>query len=118
MSPGPVTPPEDAPKTPSGAAQEAEPSRGKRARRAPGENLPLLGLGFSTASIVGFTSWLGYIADQRYQTKPWLLVAGSLLGVVVAMADLLMTVRRHEKVRRAMREEERSASASGEGPSS
>jgi F0F1-type ATP synthase assembly protein I len=104
MSPGSDPSADGGPETPSGAGQET--GRPARERRTPGESLPLLGLGFSTASIVGFTSWLGYLADQRYETRPWLLVVGSLLGVVVAMADLLMTVRRHEKVRRAAREAE------------
>lgn len=40
-----------------------------------------------TGAVLGL-GLLGYILDQKFETKPYLLLAGLLLGVVVGMYEL------------------------------
>ena len=37
---------------------------------------------------------LGYLADEKWGTEPWLLVAGSFLGFVLATYQLVRAVSR------------------------
>jgi len=63
----------------------------------PGRGLALLGVGFSFGAVVGAMIWVGYEADAWLHTRPWLLLAGALLGVALATYDLIKTVTAFEK---------------------
>lgn len=39
------------------------------------------GLGFEFAGVVAVCTYLGYLADQRWQSDPWGTIAGAGLGV-------------------------------------
>ncbi|MBK8976883.1 MAG: AtpZ/AtpI family protein [Planctomycetes bacterium] len=41
------------------------------------------------AAAVGLFAWLGHRADASFGTRPWLLVSGSLLGVVGGFLHLV-----------------------------
>ena len=41
---------------------------------------PFIDAAWQFAAAVGLMCWLGFEGDKRFGTKPWLLVAGSLLG--------------------------------------
>ncbi len=47
----------------------------------PGD-LRVLGLGLELALAIGGLGWLGDWADHRWQTGPWLLLSGIILGTV------------------------------------
>src|SRR5437763_14590358 len=44
---------------------------------------PYLDLGVTFVVAIGGGAWLGYWADQHWNTAPWLLLAGAMLGIVV-----------------------------------
>jgi F0F1-type ATP synthase assembly protein I len=48
-----------------------------------------LSLGLEFAATVGLLTWAGWWADQRWGYKPWGTVAGSMLGVALAMYRLI-----------------------------
>lgn len=60
-------------------------------------SLALVGQGFSFAAIVGVMAWLGHLADEKFGTDPWLLIAGTLVGVVVAVYDLIRMLQAWER---------------------
>jgi F0F1-type ATP synthase assembly protein I len=43
---------------------------------------PYLDLGMTFVVALGGGIWLGFWADKRLDTAPWLLLAGALLGMV------------------------------------
>ena len=49
------------------------------------------------AALVGVMTYLGYLADQEWGTKPWLTITGGMLGVAMATFDLIRTVQRIER---------------------
>ena len=62
-----------------------------------GKSLVFLGQGFTFAAIVGVMAFAGHKADAWLGTDPWLLITGTLLGVGLAMYDLIRTVTAWEK---------------------
>jgi F0F1-type ATP synthase assembly protein I len=62
--------------------------------------LAYAGVGVSFVAISGVMAFLGHLADRAFDTEPWLLVSGAMLGVVVATFDLLRTVNRIESGKR------------------
>jgi F0F1-type ATP synthase assembly protein I len=59
--------------------------------------LRFLGVGFSFAAIVAVGWFLGQWADGRFGTAPWLTIAGTLVGVALAMFDLIKTTAALER---------------------
>ena len=58
---------------------------------------PYLGIGTALATTVALGAGAGYWLDERFGTKPWLLLAGGVLGMVVAFYQFFRTVARLEK---------------------
>ena len=58
------------------------------------EAAPLLGLGTSLAMTVLLGLGLGYWADQKLGTRPWLFLLGAALGLVTALYQFFKTVSR------------------------
>ena len=48
-----------------------------------------LGTGTQLAVSVGGGVWLGYKADEKLGTAPWLLIFGSVLGLTVGLYQLI-----------------------------
>jgi len=46
-------------------------------------HLRYAGLGFEFAGAVALFSFLGYLADQRWETKPYGVAIGGLAGIVI-----------------------------------
>lgn len=53
-----------------------------------------MGLGSMLAAAVLLGIAVGYWADGRLGTKPWLTLAGALLGLVVGFTNLLLVILR------------------------
>lgn len=60
--------------------------------------LAFAGIGFSFAAIVGVMTYLGHLADGEWGTRPWLTITGGMLGVALAMFDLIRSVQRIERL--------------------
>ena len=56
------------------------------------EAAPLLGLGTTLAVTVLAGLGLGYWADQRLGTQPWLLLLGACVGIAAAMLHFFRSV--------------------------
>jgi len=71
---------------------------------------PYMGLGVQLAGSVLLYVVAGYLADRWLGTEPWLLVAGSMLGMATFFVLLARTVRRlnEETARRAEERRKRS----------
>lgn len=59
--------------------------------------LRFLGVGFSFAAIVAVAWFVGQWADGRFGTAPWLTLVGTLIGVGLAMFDLIKTAAALER---------------------
>ncbi len=58
---------------------------------------PYLNIGYVWAiSVIAFTL-LGVYLDNRWQTKPWLTLAGALLGIFSGFYHLIKTVIQEDK---------------------
>jgi ATP synthase protein I len=68
--------------------------RGARERRRMAEGASI-GLEFGIAIALG--AWIGSWLDKRYETDPWLLLAGILIGSAAAFRDLIRFARRYER---------------------
>jgi ATP synthase protein I len=55
---------------------------------------PFLHMGWSIAISVSLGALLGYWLDNRFDTSPWLLIAGALLGITAGFVELIRTVQR------------------------
>jgi F0F1-type ATP synthase assembly protein I len=53
---------------------------------------PFIDAAWQFAASVGLMCWLGYLGDKRFDTKPWLLVAGSLLGFAAGIWSFVKVV--------------------------
>lgn len=53
---------------------------------------PFIDASWQFVASVGLMCWLGYWADGKLGTKPWLLVTGSLLGFAAGMYALVKVV--------------------------
>jgi F0F1-type ATP synthase assembly protein I len=70
---------------------------GETDRRRGLGGLRYVGVGFSFAVIVAAGWFVGQWADGRFGTAPWLTLAGTLLGVALAMFDLIKTAAALER---------------------
>lgn len=57
----------------------------------------LVGLGMELGLTIGGLSYLGYWADRRFETSPWLALVGVLLGMTVGCYTLAAQVLASEK---------------------
>ncbi len=55
---------------------------------------PFLHIGWTIAISVTLGAGVGYWFDKRLGTGPWLLVAGSLLGIAAGFVELVRLTRR------------------------
>ena len=78
-------------------ANEAEDGPLGSTKNSAHRGLAFTGAGFSFCAIVGVMTWLGSWADGKFGTDPWLLISGSLLGVAIAVYDLIRTVNAFEE---------------------
>jgi F0F1-type ATP synthase assembly protein I len=53
---------------------------------------PYMNLGWQLVISVGVMALLGWWLDGKFHTKPWLLVAGSLLGAAAGLYTFIKTV--------------------------
>ena len=53
---------------------------------------PLLGIGATFVASIGVSMALGWWLDRSLGTKPWLTLAGALLGIVVGFYLFFKTV--------------------------
>ena len=53
-----------------------------------------LDLGFTFVAAIGGGALLGYWLDARWATQPWLLLTGSLLGIIVGFYHFFAVVLR------------------------
>lgn len=53
---------------------------------------PYLQAGWSLAGAVALGAVVGYLADRKLGTTPWLLVVGSLLGLAAGFYSLFRTI--------------------------
>ena len=40
------------------------------------------GIGFEFAGVIGIFVYMGYVADEKFETGPWLLLTGFFVGFV------------------------------------
>jgi ATP synthase protein I len=59
--------------------------------------LRFLGVGFSFAAIVAVGWFVGQWADGKFGTAPWFTLVGTLVGVGLAMLDLIKTTAALER---------------------
>ena len=80
-----------------GGASRKNPNSFVRATRALQENAsrsgPVAGASYSLIGAILLLGGGGYFLDGRFGTKPWLAVAGLLLGVVVGFYELIKVTR-------------------------
>ena len=66
-------------------------------KEGPGEALrelgPLLSVGTMLAASLGLGVLVGYWADGRFGTTPWLMLVGLFLGLGVGVYNLVMVIR-------------------------
>ena len=55
---------------------------------------PYMDIGWTFVIAVGGGAWLGYKADAYLATKPWLLLLGAVLGMVVGFYRFFAVVLR------------------------
>ena len=53
---------------------------------------PYLNLGWTFAAAVGLGCFAGWWLDKKLGTAPWLLVAGSVLGMTAAFISFFRTI--------------------------
>ena len=80
-----------------GNAPRERPNSFVRATRALQENAsrsgPVAGASYSLVGAILLLGGGGYFLDGRFGTKPWLAVAGLLLGIVVGFYELIKVTR-------------------------
>jgi F0F1-type ATP synthase assembly protein I len=55
---------------------------------------PYKDIGMTFVVTIGGGAWLGYWADQRWGTAPWLLFVGAVLGIAVGFYHFFAVVLR------------------------
>ncbi|MEQ8766765.1 MAG: AtpZ/AtpI family protein [Planctomycetota bacterium] len=59
--------------------------------------LRYMGVGFGFMAEAGLVAALGWWLDGRFGTAPWLLVAGTMIGVTLATISLVKNIERLDK---------------------
>jgi F0F1-type ATP synthase assembly protein I len=55
---------------------------------------PVAGASYTLVGGIILLGGIGYFADERFGTAPWLLVTGLALGIIVGFYELVKTTRR------------------------
>jgi F0F1-type ATP synthase assembly protein I len=55
---------------------------------------PVAGASYTLVGGIILLGGIGYFADGRFGTAPWLLVTGLALGIIVGFYELVKTTRR------------------------
>ena len=76
---------------------ESEETRTRSLSSALGQAGPYLYLGSYLAGNVLLGVGLGYAADRYFETQPWLLLGGSVLGIGAGFYHFFKAVLRNEK---------------------
>lgn len=58
---------------------------------------PLLTSGLQIAIAIGLMGYFGYWLDHKYETSPWLMVAGIFFGATAGLVQFIRTVNRLEQ---------------------
>ncbi|MBK8912481.1 MAG: AtpZ/AtpI family protein [Chlorobi bacterium] len=58
---------------------------------------PYLGMGFQLAAAMAVFGGVGWWADSKYGTAPWLLVVGVVLGATGGLISMIRTSLRSQK---------------------
>jgi len=53
-----------------------------------------LGIGVELGTAIGGLAALGYFADRRFDTDPWLALTGAMLGLIGGVYNVIREVRR------------------------
>jgi len=53
---------------------------------------PYFNIGYTWAASVGLLTFVGYLLDKKWHTKPWLTLVGAILGVAVGFYNFFKTV--------------------------
>ncbi len=65
--------------------------------RNPNRGLALAGAGITFAALVGLSTWGGKALDDRWGTEPWLTISCGMIGVGLAIWDLVRSVDAMER---------------------
>ncbi|MCC7408643.1 MAG: AtpZ/AtpI family protein [Phycisphaeraceae bacterium] len=57
----------------------------------------VLAVGIELGVVIGGSTYLGYLADERWGCSPWLTLGGSLLGLTAGVMNVVREVRRLER---------------------
>lgn len=60
---------------------------------------PFMGMGIQLAAAMAAFGALGWWLDSRFDTDPWMLVAGVMLGAVGGMISIIRTAIRSSRDR-------------------
>jgi len=63
--------------------------RGSGAQRA----LGLASVAFVMAAAIGLATWLGWYLDRRWDTAPWLTLAGLLVGTAAGFTEMFKMLK-------------------------
>lgn len=66
-------------------------------QRSMGDSGPYLGLGFQLAGAVLIYTGVGFLVDRWFDTSPWGLVGGAVVGMVAFFVQLVRVVREMNK---------------------
>jgi F0F1-type ATP synthase assembly protein I len=58
---------------------------------------PYLNIGMVLAGSVLFFTWLGFILDKHWSTRPWLTVVGAFLGIFTGFYHFIKIILSEEK---------------------
>ena len=56
------------------------------------ELAPYLNIGYFFIAAIALLAWIGYQVDAHWNTKPWGIAVGAILGVVVGFYNFFRTV--------------------------
>jgi len=83
---------------PNGKASQSPSPRhsGKRGRVKTGP-YQMLGVGIELMAIIGGMTFAGYLVDRKFDTSPWGIFIGSMLGITVGCYNAVKEASRMQK---------------------
>ena len=77
----------------------SEPSKTPSSKKSPWPEVmrglaPYMNIGWMLLIPILAGAYGGYLADKYFATEPWLLLVGSLLGIVIGFYNFFLTVLR------------------------
>ena len=55
---------------------------------------PYLNISYFFLAAIGLFAWIGHYLDGRWGSKPWGIIGGAVLGVIVGFYNFIKTVSR------------------------